>query len=562
MSKHLFRNLGIAMLAGGSVIGVAGCSSKSTSKSSSSDLAIYTESATYEGKLTGYVGKLYKDRLGLNVSVTPNVVGGTNRLETRLTTGNLGDLVLFTSQEDLKKAIKAGAVEDLSDDMSKLKNVSKYKDMLARVKKEGKGKIYGFTQKVSMKSETTKTDPTFTPSLRYDYYKELGSPKINNFWDYKTVIDQMVKAHPKTEGGNKFYGLSLFSEWDGYSVNLAKSIGNTMGWTTTDGVNTYNFMNIGTTADKTDPILSENSNYLKALKWFNSFYREGELDPDSASQTWADYMKKAEKGQSAIWIFGYMGNLNFNPVNSKLTAQKKGYERIPFASMKVADQKTSTVGTNWYWAVSSKAKNKAGALKFLNYAYSPEGAMENQNGPKGVLWKTNSSNQLTRTALGGKYDDAKIPEKDGGGKKGDTYLSRVNGPSVDADATNTKYNSPANMNVWETTLKSQASALDKEWTADHAGALNAKEYLLKNNLLGSYTVEDVPVHTYDDKLAVVAKQVGDMIKEYSWKMIYAKDDATYNKLEQEMISKAKSLGYDKCVAFEQKTADNYFAARK
>jgi putative aldouronate transport system substrate-binding protein len=44
--------------------------------------------------------------------------------------------------------------------------------------------------------------------------------------------------------------------------------------------------------------------------------------------------------------------------------------------------------------------------------------------------------------------------------------------------------------------------------------------------------------------------IGKIIKEYSWKMIYAKNESEYNQLRGEMISKAKGLGYDEVVQYE------------
>lgn len=44
--------------------------------------------------------------------------------------------------------------------------------------------------------------------------------------------------------------------------------------------------------------------------------------------------------------------------------------------------------------------------------------------------------------------------------------------------------------------------------------------------------------------------IGKVIKEYSWKMIFAKNDAEYNALKEEMVTKAKSLGYDEVMEYE------------
>ena len=43
-------------------------------------------------------------------------------------------------------------------------------------------------------------------------------------------------------------------------------------------------------------------------------------------------------------------------------------------------------------------------------------------------------------------------------------------------------------------------------------------------------------------MSALASKIGDIVKTYSWKMIFAKDDAEYTSLYNEMITKAEGLG--------------------
>lgn len=558
MKKSILRKIGVGLAVGALLMSTTGCggNTKKDAKASSDELTIYTEAATYEGKLDGYVGKMFKEKVGVDINVVPNSVGGTSRFETRLTTGNLGDLIVFTSQDDFDKAIKSGAVEDISSKLKDLPNVNRFADAVERMKNNYDGKVYGIPTGVSLESEVTKGDPAQVPSLRYDYYKELGSPEIPDYWGYADVIEQMVAKHPTTENGDKFYGLSMFSEWDGKSVNQIRSIAKAQGW-----INLTDFLNVRADSTDTEDLLAENGSYLQGLKWANNFYQKGLLDPDSASQTWEDFLKKAEKGQSAMWIFGYMGDLNFNPVNKDLTAEGKGYKRVVNQTLKATDQKTNTFGDNWFWAVSANSKNKEKAYKFLDYLYSDEGSFTYENGPKGVIWDLNEDDEPYLTEIAQGNWEAKVPEEDGGGVVGDTFKKRVNGASMNPNATNPLYNSSSTYNTWKSYLLTSASELDKEWMADHGDVLNVKEYMMENDMVVPYSGVTIPPMKYSDEQQVVANQVGDVIKEMSWQMIYAKDDATFEQIEIEMIKKAKNLGYDDCLKAEKDYAKEYFEAR-
>ncbi|MCH9275985.1 extracellular solute-binding protein [Bifidobacterium amazonense] len=560
MNKKYIARMSAAAAAAAMVVPLAACGG-GTAAGNSNEITIFTQGATYEGTLDGYVGKGIKDATGLTVKVTPSSVGGTDRFQTKLTTGNLGDLVLFGSRDALKQAIDAGQVLDLNTVKDKLPNVFRFKDAVNRMDKLDSGKVYAIPSGVAEKAELSKGDPVNVPSLRYDYYKELGSPDIKDYWSYKDVAEAMAKAHPKTEKGDNFYALSLFGGWDGTSAEQIRSIAYANGWTSNDGVNGYTFINMDPVNKKVQDLLEDDSLYLQGLKWANSIYQDGMLDPDSATQTWDDYLKKAEKGQSAMWIYGYMGNLNFNPVNKDLTAQKKGYERISNDSMNVVENVSTIGGTEgWFWGVAKNAKNQAGALKFLNYMYGDEGSFTFENGPEGVLWKMNADGKPELTDLGKGDWSANVPDSLGGGHVNETFKARVNGPTVSVNAVNPKYNSVSVYNQWDTYLTDNASELDKEWSADHDGALNMKAAMVKDKTVTAFPAKDVSQMEWSKEDQVVVSQVGDVIKQYSWKMIYAKDSAEFNSLEKEMVKKAKALGYDKLVKFETKFAQEYFDA--
>ncbi|MNB76898.1 Lipoprotein LipO precursor [compost metagenome] len=541
----------------------AGCSSGGSDNSADgpAKLTIYTESTTYEGAVGGYMGKYFKDNLNMELSVMPNSVGGSSRFETKLATGDLGDLILFTSADDFKKAIEAGAILDLKDELANMPNVARFDQAVERIKGNFGG-AYGVPTAVSISNEVNSNDPIGIPSLRYDYYQELGAPAVKDYYDYYEVIEKMVKAHPKTENGDTFFGLSLFSEWDGKSVNMARMIASAYGYTTTDGLNNYDFIMPHGTEDKIERFLDEDSYYLKSLQWFNKFYQNGMLDEDSVSQTWSDYLAKADKGQSAIWMYGYMGTLNYNPSNPDMTAQGKGYKRIPFDNLKVSEAKTSTVGSRWFWAVSANTGNKEASLKLLDFMYSDEGALVYHLGPQGLLWDLDESGAPVITELGKSSADTAVPEDQGGGKTGDTLKAMYNGAATDENMVSPIINAPMNKTTWKSYLEDNATLLDKNWSKYYDGALSAKELLLNNDMLASYTVVNVPNFKYDDQLAVKRDQVGEVIKEMSWKMIYAKNDSEFNSLKEEMIRKAKDLGYEECVAFEEQAANTWFEARK
>ena len=116
---------------------------------------------------------------------------------------------------------------------------------------------------------------------------------------------------------------------------------------------------------------------------------------------------------------------------------------------------------------------------------------------------------------------------------------------VHRNAINPETNEPYDFRLWTSVLEESASTLVKNWRAA-MGALTTKDYLIKNNMISvkkPVFMGKAP-EVMPDELLQKQGQVATVIKQYSWRMMYAKDEAEFNQLLNEMTSKAKGLGYD------------------
>ena len=97
------------------------------------------------------------------------------------------------------------------------------------------------------------------------------------------------------------------------------------------------------------------------------------------------------------------------------------------------------------------------------------------------------------------------------------------------------------------------------------GALTSIEAMVKNGLIVK-TINQAVFSTeeplqMDAMLQQKASQVGSVITEYSWKMVLAASEDEFNALRDEMLTKAKGLGYDDVVAFGVLQVEQLFRAR-
>ena len=130
--------------------------------------------------------------------------------------------------------------------------------------------------------------------VRWDYYKELGYPPINNEDDFLSVLLQMHKNHPFTEEGypTYLYGTDNFSGYDSaFRAELSVDY-----WAP------YKYQNNIFTNEVfdgyTDPA---HSMWWASMEWENKLYRagkaDGSYDMDLFTQTIEQFDAKVARGQ-------------------------------------------------------------------------------------------------------------------------------------------------------------------------------------------------------------------------------------------------------------------------
>ena len=184
-------------------------------------LNVYSQLANYSGKLTGWFAEVMKREFNVEMTIIPDTEG---MFDTRMESGNLGDLVIFgTNGDDYQRAAKEGMLFDWNDD-NVLTDYGPYVKAHMPYALENNANlnesvgaeraVYGFGHNVA---ESTDDHEAFfyTMDLRWDLYKELGYPSINNMDDLFDVFVEMKKIQPKDENGNESYAISMWPDWDG-----------------------------------------------------------------------------------------------------------------------------------------------------------------------------------------------------------------------------------------------------------------------------------------------------------------------------------------------------------
>ncbi|MHA7965572.1 extracellular solute-binding protein [Paenibacillus sp. CAU 1782] len=527
-------------------------------------VTVFSMLANYAGEQPGWFAKLLKDKFNIKLNIiASNLAGGQQKIATMMASGDLGDLVVFGSNgEDYQDAITAGLLLDWTKDGILEQHG---KDILASAPEAieankqqfGRGSaVYGIGFDVGTgEGPSEGATMTFGPNLRWDLYQKLGSPEVKTLNDYLPLLKQMQELEPKSESGRPTYGISLWSDWDGTYMTLAKVVAQFYGYNEGDGLNPAGLLLTHQNKNEYQGVLDEGGHYLEGLKFYFDANQMGLLDPDSLTQKFSDVSNKFQDGQVLFSHFPWVDNVYNTP---ERTAQGKGLALVPFSEEKISSYGQNPYGGNRVWAIGSKAKDPSRIMEFLNWLYTPEGIMESNYGPKGLAWDIDESGKPFVTEYGWKALPANaepVPAEYGGGTFKDG-TNQINNTTLKLTNIHPETGEPYDYNLWTSTLNHDPDPVTQSWR-DAMGAMTATEYFVKNDMIEvskpffTTTTPATPSAQMQQKISGIGK----IVKEYSWKMIFAKTEDEYNNLKNEMISKSKGLGYDEVLAYEVDLAE-------
>lgn len=556
MRKLFSKKLLSVLLASSMVIGSAsaltGCGSK---KNEVIKLNVYSQLANFSGKQIGWSADILKKKFNVELNIIPD---GDGVFETRMTSGNLGDIVVWGADNDkYPLAVKNNLLFGWEDDnvldeygpyikKNMPDALKKNKELTKTITNGASDKLYGFGANVALNSKDHESF-FYTWDTRWDLYKKLGYPKIKNLQDYHKMLKNMQKLCPSDDSGNKVYAVSLWPDWDDAMVMYVKAMA-----TAYYGYDELALGLYDPTNGKYHDALEENGPYLEMLKWFNDLYQDGLIDPDSMTQTYDEMIAKVQNGGTLFSIFNYSGSLGYN-TKEHTSAGKLMYCMKPEDASPIV-YGMNTQGGDRVWSIGAKTEYPEKCMEIINYLATPEGRMTMEYGPKGYTWDYDDQKHAYLTDVGMKCQKDKNTTM-GGGYKGSYHDGelQINNVTWSLDASNPDSDGETyNKESWASYNATPSSDIEKDWR-DKTGCTTINEYMEK----GKYTVApgtSFSKETQDTTLKTTWNQVTTEIKNSSWKAIYAKSDKKFDSVVASMKKSAKKYGYDKCVEWSRNQA--------
>lgn len=503
----------------------------------------------------GLVDSWWQNVLKENVGVQLDIISGGDqpyaKLQTLMAGGELPDITIFRDNKDIIDAIKANMLMSLDDYADSLPNVftnapialQYYRDNVSN----GTGKAYCVADTVG--PGEVEGEVNAAPFINWNLYKELGMPEVQTLEDYLPLLKQMQDLQPTNKDGKKVYGLSLFKSWDGFALCNAAQIGCWQGIEIGDFLSSLPFLQVDVSTGETMSYLSPDSQYIRALRFFYEANQMGLLDPDSLTQDWDTCKQKATDGRALMGFWWWYFD-EYNVTENNDADPPTGFRPVLSGDCKPFWFGNYSVGKDRRFAISSATKNLDACLRYLDYLYSTDGLQILFNGPQGVTWDINDQGQPYITDEGWDCIDNQ-KELPGGGLIGEG-VNVVNAYGLSHLFINPKTNEPLNYKSWTTSKTHNISALMKDWQ-DTTGYKTTADMLQGT---GQYTYTTFPMQVIPamtDDISALKAQVGDVVTAKSWEMIYAKNDAEFDQVYNEMVEQAEGLGLQQILDWDLAT---------
>ncbi len=511
-------------------------------------LDVFDQLANYSGEQIGWFAQVMLEKFNVKLNIIQDADGV---YETRMESGNLGDLVIWGNDSDeYLQAIDKDLLYDWNED-DLLDEYGPYikEHMPAALDKNQQisgGTTYGIGFDIAVDA-SARQEMMYEWDLRWDLYKELGYPEIKNLDDMVSVLEQMKEICPTDDNGNPTYGVSLFNDWDGDMVMFVKSTASAY-----YGYDEFGFGLYDPTEQVYYDALQEDGPYLEMLKFYNTLYQKGLLDPDSQTQGYDGMVEDYQNGTAFLNVFNFLGSAMYN--SEAHLAEGKAMYPCPPADATPICYGQNIYGGNRPWTIGAKTEYPELCMAIINWLATPEGRMTAEYGPKDVCWYYDENGKTCFTDLG------KTAKLDGKTEMADGYSGtfedgnfKMNNTTWGIDAENLDSNGDTyNYKKWESYSSEPNSEIEADWR-EHYGTTTL------DSLFDDWNYNLAPGTMYSataksDELTMVWNQVADCIKNNSWKAIYAKSDDEFNTIVADMIAQANEYGYDQCVEFQENEA--------
>ncbi len=356
------------------------------------------------------VGKEIYEKFGIQINVVGYAGDWEEKCAQMLAGGDYTDMLQLQSSTMVKKYINAGALLDIGAlaEQYAPNFLEFYKDSIPYWKLNSEdGKLYNWTANTPDVEHAT--TPRFDMIIRSDVLEQQGWPEVLDEDSFVNLLKQGLKDNPTTDG-NDTLGMVAGAQEDWV-------LGDTM----------MQFASKGRYPEYTSPAAwdTETEKFVDGIqdvpawksgvKFWNTLYREGILDPECFTDTDAVATEKLNSGRALATVYV---TWNMDAVNNNL--KSLGKENMQYVTMPIMLKEQQTTGQKRIIPIIDNYDYQS--IVITKNAKHPERIMELLN------WVATEEGQAL---LGWGVEDKHYTVKDGLRSVTQSYLDCVNGVSDD-----------------------------------------------------------------------------------------------------------------------------------
>ena len=482
------------------------------------------------GTVGGWLGEYFAEH-GIILDVWAYSADKFNAI---LASGDYPDVMFFNSAAcDMNAIMESGAMLDLDEYMDQLPTIRDSEAMQSAI---------GYAKEYVLKSDVLGALPMRISDggnalntggkgimINWELYEQIGKPEVKSLDDTVEVFKKMQEAKPEFENGIKSYAMHLFTDQDIYGY--FRGISNVLLVSGYTDLELPYFMAGNTKTNEYEYILEDDGIYKYGMKYLNTLYREGLLNPDSITMDRATVIEIVDKQAASLAGWSIDGGYEYN-----------GYMPLYYDGMRVINTGGySAYGGTSFVGVNAKSENIETALAFIELLYDTDSMFIIKTGPEGHLWAKGADGipVLTQKGVDRFVNGAEVDIN------GEAFTNfNITIPFL--AGTETSFGKPYNATKWpEIVDLGNKTETALKWKA-HYGLEGSDGFV---ELLG----DDCVKQAFDDNLtkfvepvsdedAILWKAAQDIIIQASWKMVYAENDADFEKLWDDAVAECESLG--------------------
>ena len=495
------------------------------------------DATTNSGNPPDYINQFFVEE-GLDVQVWAYSPEKTNAI---LSSGDLPD-VMYVTYKDLQTMIEGGMVLNLEEHIEKMPHVTGDPVIMTAVnyvrqfRSAETNQLWAIPALVNVQAEADDTGRNAV-KVRWDVFHAIGAPDVEDVYDLIPIMKQMMEYMPVAKDGTKTWGTCLNSGTD--SVHW-RSIEQWYKWHGYEMDNLQFLLETDMLNAQYTSILEagRDSMYYKGLKFYNTCFREGVLDPDSINNDRNTQKAKVETS-NAIMI----------PAGS--TPGWSNYRSIQVGDQGLyAENWGSPYGGDMFFVINPKTEHLDACLKFIDMMADADLYFRMYNGTEEMgLWYTGEDGLVYPTELG--FNQSVYPTGEGTffstGEKPEVWLDRP----VRSFTHSISYIGPdgprraRGMSEW-TEIKTARNATEEntQWVERYGyptftKMLKATDDYMLTSPLTSVSSFCTPV---DEWTQLSLDALRDVMVTGSWKMVYAETDEEFEAIWDQMMKDCKELG--------------------